>query len=335
MTGVQTKVRDDVALDIVEGGPVAKFSHARLPYHPAIQERFGIDKGAWKVLVEAIWPAAKTVDSVAMALAYCKARNLDPLKRVVHIVPMWDSTRKAMVETVWPGIAELRTTAFRTGQYAGCDEAEFGPTIESKFDGGDLKHPEWCRITVHRELAGRVCKFVGPKVLWLESYATKKHDTDAPNSMWRERAEGQIEKCAEAAALRRAFPEELGNVYSAEEMAGRHLVDDAASVPVAPPAPPPAASALEGEVARHEPAADASAAGDDRPVTLLPPEESGELKEGLLKRLDKCGTTKAVTAWRQSADISILTMQPEDREEVEELRDSLLADLFEREQAEA
>lgn len=228
----------------------------RLPYHTAVQDRFGVDKSGWKALVEAVYPLAKTPDSVVMALSYCKARKLDPFKKPVHIVPMWDSKKRAYVETIWPGISEVRTTAFRTGQYAGCDEAEFGPTIEKTFNGRvkkgdnweeqtvDVEFPEWCRMTVYRVLGDRVCKFVGPKVKWLESYATIGN-TDLPNDMWQSRPEGQIEKCAEAAALRKAFPEELGNQLTAEEMEGRRVEGDVAVADVAdpaqrrlPPAPP-------------------------------------------------------------------------------------------------
>lgn len=241
---------------------VAIFQAPRLPYHDAIKDRFGVDRAGWKALVEAIYPAAKTADSVVMALSYCRARNLDPFKRPVHIVPMWDSKSGGYVETVWPGIAELRTTAFRTKQYAGCDEAEFGPTVKRSFTGrvkvkGDwqdktvtIEFPEWCRMTVHRELGGRVCKFVGPKVKWLESYATIGA-SDLPNDMWQSRPEGQLEKCAEAAALRKAFPEELGNELTAEEMAGRSLHVESRDVTPARADGPPAPSAVKS--VEHKP----------------------------------------------------------------------------------
>lgn len=229
-----TEVTEDIADHATSKGEVAHFEPPRLPFHKAIEERFGVDKGQWKVLVEAIYPAAKTVDSVVMVLSYCKARKLDPLKRPVHIVPMWDSQRGAYVETVWPGISELRTTASRTKGYAGVDEAAFGETVTTEFEGRvkrngqfvnekvAVEHPEWCRITVYRIVDGQRCKFVGPKVAWLETYATQGA-TELPNKMWQERPEGQLEKCAEAAALRRAFPEELGNELTAEEMIGRDL----------------------------------------------------------------------------------------------------------------
>lgn len=225
---------------------LAELQPPRLPYHPAVEDRFQIDKSGWKALVEAVYPLAKTPDAVVMALSYCKARKLDPFKKPVHIVPMWDSKKKGYVETIWPGISEVRTTAFRTGQYAGCDEAEFGQTIEKTFTGkvkkGDsyeeqtvtVEFPEWCRMTVYRVLGDRVCKFVGPKVKWLESYATIGN-TDLPNDMWQSRPEGQIEKCAEAASLRKAFPEELGNQLTAEEMEGRRVESDFGGAEISEP----------------------------------------------------------------------------------------------------
>lgn len=233
---------ESVAEQATSKGEVAIFSPPRLPFHPAIEERFGVDKGQWKVLVEAIFPAAKSADAIVMALAYCKSRNLDPFKRPVHIVPVWDSQRGGYTESVWPGISELRTTASRTKGYAGCDEAQFGPNITMEFKGRvkrsgnwedakiDLEFPEWCRITVYRLVDGQKCKFVGPKVKWLETYATQGN-SELPNKMWEERSEGQLEKCAEAAALRRAFPEELGNELTAEEMIGRNVHDLNVEIP--------------------------------------------------------------------------------------------------------
>ncbi|HKY85820.1 MAG TPA: phage recombination protein Bet [Pseudorhodoplanes sp.] len=260
-------------------GQVAVFQPPRLPYHDRVQEAFGVDKGQWKVLVEAIYPAAKSVDAIVMALTYCKSRNLDPFKRPVHIVPMWDSARGAMVETVWPGISELRTTASRTGQYAGCDEAQFGANVTMEFKGrvkerGEFRDsvvtvefPEWCRITVHRIVAGHLVKFVGPKVSWLESYATIGN-TDLPNKMWQERPEGQLEKCAEAAALRRAFPEEIGNELAAEEMIGRHVQD----------------LELHAETTAASPAGEATSNRDAAPPRAAPkaqePPKDGEVRDG-------------------------------------------------------
>ncbi|MDR3464198.1 MAG: phage recombination protein Bet [Beijerinckiaceae bacterium] len=237
------------------------FNNLRLPYDDVFAEGFGIDNIRWKVLIDTVYPAAKTVESIAMALSYCKARNLDVFKRPIHIVPMWSSAANKMIETVWPGIAELRTTAARTGEYAGCGAAEFGPEREQHFSGKfdnwengkkngtytkdeTVVFPDWCQITVRRIIKGHLVDFVGPKVFWLESYG-RVGKTDVPNDMWCKRPFGQIEKCAEAAALRRAFPEEIGNEYTAEEMEGHALLiapsepeTPAAKLPPPPPPPP-------------------------------------------------------------------------------------------------
>ena len=253
-TETAVKTRGEVSVTDKETGEIVVFQKDRLPYHPSIGERFGVDRSQWKALVEAIYPLAKTTDSVVMALSYCRARNLDPFKRPVHIVPMWSKAAHGMVDTVWPGIAEIRTTAFRTGQYAGIESVEWGPPLDTAFSGTyeeedgtkttrtiPMRFPEWCRMTILRELNGKERRFVGPKVVWMESYATVSRWSDIPNDMWRERPEGQLEKCAEAAALRRAFPEEIGNDLTAEEMEGRRIADpvDAARDVTPPPPPPP------------------------------------------------------------------------------------------------
>lgn len=193
----------------------------RLPYHPGIEERYGIDKSSWKALVEAVFPTATTTDSVILALSYCRARKLDVFKKVVHIVPIWDSKKKCMVDTVWPGIAEVRTTATRTGQYAGKDQTQFGPEIsktwESEKGKVTVSFPEWAQVAVCKIVGGHPVRFYGPQVRWLETYSTLSGNSDVPNRMWQERPYGQLDKCAEAAALRAAFPEECGDAAIAEE----------------------------------------------------------------------------------------------------------------------
>jgi phage recombination protein Bet len=197
---------------------VPALSPPRLPYHPAVEERFGIDRASWKALVEAIFPNATSVESVILALSYCRARKLDPFKRNVHIVPIWNKELGRMVDTIWPGIGELRTTAFRTGEYAGRDKTEFGPMVTQKVGSVEHTFPDWAQITVYRMVKGQRVAFAGPQVFWLETYATVKRNDDTPNEMWQNRPRGQIDKCAEAAALRAAFPEEIGGDYIAEEV---------------------------------------------------------------------------------------------------------------------
>ncbi len=133
MTITPTAEATGAAKPALSKGQLVALKPPRLPYHEAVEERFGIDRAGWKALVEAIYPNAETADAIVMALSYCRARNLDPFKRPVHIVPMWSSVAGKMIETVWPGISELRTTAFRTGQYAGLPAPQ-SPTAPSSAE---------------------------------------------------------------------------------------------------------------------------------------------------------------------------------------------------------
>ncbi len=216
---------------------VAKFQPPRLPWDSRIEDSFealGVNKATWKALVESVYPGAKSIDSVIMVLSYCQARNLDPFKRPVHIVPIYSSQAKGYVDTVWQGISELRTTAMRTGAYAGSEPMEFGPEKTVTFEGKikrkgqwtDVKetgtYPEWARMTIYRLVQGTRVPFSPPPVYWEEAYACEGN-SEVPNSMWRKRIKGQLAKCCEAAALRFAFPEEVGNDYAAEEIDGQQF----------------------------------------------------------------------------------------------------------------
>lgn len=215
---------------------IAQFRPPRLPHHPEIENRFGVGKAEWKALVEAVFPLATTVDSIILALSYCKARKLDPFKRNVHIVPIWSKQLNKMVDTVWPGIGELRTTAFRTGQYAGRGETVYGPDVTKKVGNIEITFPEWAQVTVQRLVNDQVVSFTGPRVYWLETYSQAGRNDVTPNSMWARRTRGQLEKCAEAAALRAAFPEEIGNEYTDDE-AGQMQYRDAIPTTATAPAP--------------------------------------------------------------------------------------------------
>lgn len=176
-----------------------------------------------EVLQSSLYPGA-SLPSIKLVLGYCKAAGLDPMQKPVHIVPMWDSKAKQMRDTVMPGIGLYRTQAARTGQYAGVSDPTFGPTINGKIGGVDVSYPEWCRISVTRLLEnGREAVFPATEY-WIENYAQKggADKSIAPNAMWLKRPFGQIAKCTEAQALRKAFPE-IGSQPTAEEMEGKPL----------------------------------------------------------------------------------------------------------------
>lgn len=178
------------------------------------------------VLENSLYPGADST-SIALVINYCRAAGLDPMQKPCHIVPMWDSKSQRMRDVVMPGIGLYRTQAARSGEYAGVTEPEFGPDVTEKLGGQDITFPAWCKVTVKRLLSnGAIVEFSATE-RWKENYAVKggKEKSIAPNAMWTKRPYAQLAKCAEAQALRKAFPE-FGSQPTADEMEGKLLDDD-------------------------------------------------------------------------------------------------------------
>lgn len=174
------------------------------------------------VLQSSLYPGA-ALNSIKMVIGYCKAANLDPMQKPVHIVPMWDKNAKQMRDVIMPGVGLYRTQAARSNALAGISEPEFGPTVELNLDGVKLNVPEWCRVVVKRMLAGGTIGEFAAIEYWIENYATSGKDSIQPNAMWKKRPRGQLAKCAQAQALRMAFPEMVGSAPTADEMEGKTI----------------------------------------------------------------------------------------------------------------
>ena len=196
---------------------------------------------AIRVLQNSLYPGARP-ESVALALSWCRATGRDPMKKPIHIVPMWvkdaETGQGGMRDVLMPGIGTYRTDAARTGLYAGKSEPEFGPDVTKNLGGVTVTYPKWCRVTVFKMVGSEARPFPATE-FWTENYATAKKDTDAPNAMWRKRPYGQLAKCAESQALRMAFPDETGNTNTIEEMEGKTF-DGMTLDAQAEPAPQPA-----------------------------------------------------------------------------------------------
>jgi phage recombination protein Bet len=202
-----------------------EIAHPAAANMPAGAHQRGITPESWHVMSTVLFKGASP-EMICTLVDYCKARKLDPLKRPFHIVQVYDMDSRGYVESIWPGIGELRTTAMRTGNYAGKSEIEFGPDKTRKWGDVELTFPEWAQCKVFRIVGGHRVEFAGSKVYWLEAYASKKGGV--PNAMWAKRPRGQLAKCAEAEALRSAFPEELGHEVTADEMDGQRIGFDRA-----------------------------------------------------------------------------------------------------------
>jgi phage recombination protein Bet len=181
----------------------------------------------WSALKNSLFPGASD-ESVMMAWDYCAARGLDIMLKPVHLVPMYikdkTSGQGAMRDVVMPGIGLYRIQADRAGNYAGMSAPVFGPDVTQRLGDADVTYPEWCEISVSKLIADRVVSFTA-REYWIENYATAGKDNPKPNTMWLKRPRGQIVKCAEAQALRKAWPE-LGAQPTAEEMEGKIMERD-------------------------------------------------------------------------------------------------------------
>ena len=147
----------------------------------------------------------------------CKRTGLDPFARQIHFIK-----RKGQV-AFQTGIDGYRVTAHRTLEHAGTDDTVFGEVggIEVPAAGGKkrtIEHPKSATVTVYRIVQGQRCAFTAT-ARWAEYYPGEGDE----GFMWRKMPYGQLGKCAEALALRKAFSAELAGVYTHEEMdqAGR------------------------------------------------------------------------------------------------------------------
>ncbi len=141
----------------------------------------------------------------AVLMEIAKARRLNPLLRQIHFVSRPDRDKGRDVWSAQVSIDGLRSVADRTGMYDGQDEAEH------EYDKEGLL--TLSRVKVYRKGVSR--PFVGV-ARWSEYVQTKRDGS--PTRFWNTMAHTMLDKCAEALAMRKAFPEDTAGLYVPEEM---------------------------------------------------------------------------------------------------------------------
>src|SRR3990167_1786485 len=156
-------------------------------------------------------------DELKLFIQVCKGAKLNPFMRQVHLVPRWDSKAGQEVRTIQVGIDGFRAIAEDSGAYAGNDDPVFdGEKDIEAPDGKDktkkLAVPIEAKVVVRKVVQSQVYDF-SATARWDEYYPGPKL-----GFQWHIRPKLMLGKCAEALALRKAFPKLLSGMYVQEEM---------------------------------------------------------------------------------------------------------------------
>ena len=175
-----------------------------------------------------------TDDELKMFIQVCKGTQLNPFLRQVHFVKRWSTAEGREVGAIQVGIDGFRAVAEGSGQYAGNDDPVYDSEKDIEVPGGKEKTPRKvtvplkATVTVHKLMNGERMPFTAT-ARWDEYYPGPRM-----GFQWHIRPYLMLGKCAEALALRKAFPKLLSGMYAQEEMdKGQQEATDAQRVQTA------------------------------------------------------------------------------------------------------
>jgi phage recombination protein Bet len=168
----------------------------------------GFNEDQIKLAIQTVAKGA-TFPELQMFLYIAKKTGLDPLAKQIHFTKFKDKSGVGNM-TIITGIDGYRSIASKTGYLAGNDDPI--------FDGEDKPKPKKATVTVWRMVNGKKEPFTA-SARWDEYYPSMA----SKQFMWNKMPYTMLGKCAEALALRKAFPNDLSQVFVEEEMDQAHL----------------------------------------------------------------------------------------------------------------
>ena len=187
-----------------------------------------------------------TPDQFALFAAYVRRTGLDPFARQIYAIVRRGQNGPTM--TIQTGIDGYRALAEETGKYGGRSKPVYGPACNCQL-ARNFPHPSSAAISVKKLVSGVVVETEAE--VDFDEYVELTRD-GKPSNLWATMPKLMIAKCAEAQALRAAFPKQLSGIYTAEEMGqANQTVIEAAHVAVLPESAPPV-SGSEGSHDREE-----------------------------------------------------------------------------------
>lgn len=152
---------------------------------------------------------------VDMFFERCHSTGLKPLDKHLYIIPRKDNRTNEIKYSFQTSIDGFRSIAENTGQYFGSSEPLFdGGLTEYELRAKNVTIPTTATITIEKIIDGKIGKFTAT-ASW-ESYAVLYNGK--PSGMWQKFPFLMLAKCAEALALRKAFPMKLSGLYTTDEM---------------------------------------------------------------------------------------------------------------------
>ena len=149
-------------------------------------------------LIKRTVAAGATDAELDLFLYDCARRGVHPLDRLIHF------TKRGGRYTPVVGIDFLRTRAADTGEMAGSDDAVFD------------KDARTATVTVYRLTRGT--RYAYSATARYDEYVPDPGPQHRGDTLWRKMPHVMLGKCAEALALRKAFPQQLAGLYVKEEL---------------------------------------------------------------------------------------------------------------------